>query len=65
MIVRPGNVLYWVACAVALAWLSLWLLATGIAPQPDWSSGWMVGLIGAAVVWIVGRAVKYVLAGMV
>ena len=60
---RVGSVLYWSACALALGWLCFLLLATSVEPQPDWSSAWMAGLIGAALIWIVGRAVRHVLAG--
>jgi hypothetical protein len=57
-----GSVLYWSACALALGWLCFVFLATYAEPQRDWSSALAAGLIGAAVIWIVGGAVKYVLA---
>jgi hypothetical protein len=57
-----SSVLYWSACALALGWLCFVFLATYADSQRDWSSALAVGLIGAAVIWIVGGAVKYVLA---
>jgi hypothetical protein len=37
------------------------LLVTYAEPLPNWSFAWAAGLIGAVLLWIVGRAVKYVL----
>ena len=63
MTVRISNVLYWSACALAFMWLPFLLLATSAEPQPQWSFAWAAGLFGAAVIWIVGRALRYILAG--
>jgi hypothetical protein len=60
---RFGYALYWSACALAVGWLPLLLLVTYAEPQRDWSFAWAAGLIGAAVIWVVGRALRYVLAG--
>ena len=64
MTTRLGKVLYWAACILGLGWLGFLLLATSTEPQPDWSFTWTVGLAGAAAFWIVGRAVRYALAGI-
>jgi len=61
MIVRIGNALYWSACALAVGWLPFMLLVTYAEQQPNWSFAWSAGLIGAAVLWIVSRALRYVL----
>jgi hypothetical protein len=61
MIVRFCNALYWSVCALAVGWLPFLLLVTSAEPQPNWSFAWMAGLIGAAVLWIVGLALRYVL----
>jgi hypothetical protein len=60
---RLGYALYWSACALAVGWLPLMLLVTYAEPQRDWLFAWTAGLIGAPLLWIVGWALRYVLAG--
>jgi hypothetical protein len=62
-IVRLGYALYWSARALAVGWLCFVFLATYAEPQSDWSLTLAAGLYGAAVLRIVGCALKYVLAG--
>jgi hypothetical protein len=60
---RLGYALYWSACAVAVGWLPFLLLVTYGQPMPNWLFALAAGLIGAAALWMVGVALKYVLAG--
>jgi hypothetical protein len=62
MIARLGYALYWSLCALTVGWLCFVFLATYAEPRRDWSLALAAGLIGAAVLCIVARAVKYVLA---
>ena len=64
MIARLGNVLYWAACvlAVLVAVFSLVSFVDSPLQQYDWANLAFRGGIGASV-WVVGRALKYVLAG--
>lgn len=63
MIERLGRVLYWVACGVAV--LSLLLAAWSTFAAFYFGEGGFVA-VGAAVfalaIWLVGRAILYVLA---
>jgi len=61
MLERLGNVLYWAACGLAVIWALAWLVA---AFSVGGSTGIILtlGVAGAAVIWLVGRAVRYVLA---
>lgn len=63
MVSRLGNVLYWLANTIAVACL---LLGFGIAVSNAARDGWAALPVMAAVavaVYLVGRAVRYVLAG--
>jgi hypothetical protein len=68
MIARLGNVLYWASSGIAVL-LLLWLAGAVIAaiingePMNDFGlmSFLMVG--SAALIWLFGRAYRYVLAG--
>lgn len=68
MLARLGQVLYWVACGVAAlcaAWalFAFGIILTGGSADPMvtglYAAKWAVGAIG---VWLVGRAILYVLA---
>jgi hypothetical protein len=64
-IARLGRVTHWFALVVAVFWLLLCLaLAPGFSAAGI-GSGWVVGsgLVGAALIALVGRAARYVLSG--
>lgn len=63
MAARLGRVIYWAACAVALLWIGVSILAGSSRSVPNWWVDGSLGLIGAALIWITGRAVLYILAG--
>ena len=58
MVVRLGNVLYWAACILAALVAAFSLVVW----QYDWANLALGGAIGLGV-WLVGRALRYVLAG--
>jgi len=63
MLARLGNVLYWGGCVLAaLVLLSGLLLFEGMSAS-DTAFYAALTLIASALVWLVGRAAKYVLAG--
>jgi hypothetical protein len=63
MIGRLGNVLYWAASAIAVLIVLGTILAVANSDNPARYFGAAMGLAAAVVVWLVGRATLYVLAG--
>ena len=64
MIVRAGNVVYWAASVIALTWAGLALWAEASQYQDIRWEKWAFGGLGvSALIWISGRAIKYVLVG--
>jgi hypothetical protein len=61
LITRLGNVIYWTGCALAIVWIGFSLFASGY--EPRWGIWVEVGLGGAAMIWVLGRSIKYVLSG--
>ena len=63
MAARLGDVLYWAAIALALIPLGLAVYIFTHEGQPgDVATGWVLVII-AAVILVIGRACRYVLAG--
>lgn len=60
---RMANVLYWTACIAAGAWLAFSYAGISTETHPDWSMFWIVGVVPSVIVWAIGRAIRYVLAG--
>ena len=63
MVERLGDVLYWTGCAAAIAVAGLFVLAVVDSGRDDW---WIVAALGAAYsagCWVLGRALRYILAG--
>ena len=63
MAARLGNAIYWAACMAALLWTIYVLIVTANYAHPDWSISTPIAIIGAGVIWGLGRAARYVLAG--
>lgn len=62
---RLGNVLYWTGCVFALIIVGCGVLGVALEPGNN-NETWIVIMITAvfaAVVWVIGRACRYVLAG--
>lgn len=61
-ITRLANVMYWAGCVLALIWLAI-----GLHDGPIYypTKGLVLALAfgGAIVIWMIGRAVRYVLIG--
>jgi hypothetical protein len=63
MAARLANTIYWAACIGAALW-ALFVFAIGAAQtHPDWTISAPIAIAGAFVIWIIGRAVRYVLVG--
>lgn len=66
MTTRLANVIYWAGCVLALIWVAFMLCSMATNPINP------VGLLGptlfltfggAAVIWLIGRAIRYVMTG--
>jgi hypothetical protein len=55
MLQRLGNVIYWMACGLALlvVFLAVFIIRGGVAEF----------LVAAGLIWFAGKATRYVLAG--
>jgi hypothetical protein len=62
MIARLGNVLYWAGCVLAALIAGFGAIAAFQETWNPWGS-FIVCAMVAAVVWIIGRICRYVLAG--
>jgi hypothetical protein len=60
---RLGDIVYGVACAVAILWLAMAVLAGETHVVSNWMLDGTVGIGGALLIWIFGRAIRSVLAG--
>ncbi len=67
---RLGDVLHWAACLLALAIVAFSSLyaytqvsPTGYLGYPEMGGIWIFNLSIAVVIWFIGRAAKYALAG--
>jgi len=61
MAARLANQIYWAACIAAVLW-AFFVFAIGAAQShPDWTTSTPVAVGGAFVIWICGRAARYVL----
>jgi hypothetical protein len=63
MAARLGNVLYRTACIFAVLWVAFIFFITATLPVPDWTIATPVAGAGALIIWTIGWAVRYVLAG--
>ena len=65
MAARLGNVIYWLACAVAVLMLAVVPIALLIEARDEaWWIDTAIHVIAPAIlIWLAGRGVKYVLAG--
>jgi hypothetical protein len=64
MTTRLANVIYWASCVLAVIWLAYCLLTMARAPViVDLGPVLAVTFGGAAVIWMIGRAIRYVMIG--
>lgn len=61
-IARLANVMYWAGCVLALIWLAIWW-HDGPIYYPTQGLVLAIAFGGAAVIWLIGRAIRYVLIG--
>jgi hypothetical protein len=63
MAARLANAIYSTACIAAVLW-ALFVFAIGATQtHPDWTVSTPIAIVGAVVIWIIGLAARYVLAG--
>ena len=64
MATRLANVIYWAGCVLALIWLAFCLNAMTLSPvYGNLGPRLTITFGGAAVIWMIGRAVRYVRTG--
>jgi hypothetical protein len=63
MAARSSNQIYWAACIAAVLWALFVFAIDAAQAHPDWTTSTPVAIGGAVVIWICGRAVRYVLDG--
>jgi hypothetical protein len=63
MITRLADVIYWTANALVLLLIPYFVWAWYVGPERERSGAVLVGSIGVPGIWLIGRAVRYVLAG--
>lgn len=64
MATRFADVVYWAATAAAFLWLAFVFFGISTEPKPDWSMVLIIGAAPSAMIWLGGRAVRYVLTGV-
>jgi hypothetical protein len=60
---RLANKLYWTACVLAALWALFVFAIDAKQLHPNWTISTPIATGGAFVIWIIGRAARYVLAG--
>jgi hypothetical protein len=63
MAVRLAKTIYWAACIAAVLWAAFVFAIGAAQTHPDWTISAPIAIAGAFVIWIIGRAARYVLAG--
>jgi hypothetical protein len=63
MTTRLANVIYWSGCVLASIWLAFWLHAMTVNHYYDTGMALGVTVVGAAVIWMIGCAIRYVMIG--
>jgi hypothetical protein len=63
MLARLGDVLYWAGSGIAVLCFGLATFLWVTPPNPDSRTGAVIFATVAIVVWLIGRACRYVLAG--
>jgi hypothetical protein len=61
MAARLGDLLYRTACIVAVVWAAFILVFAATLSPPDWTIATPVAAAGAALIWGIGRVVRFVL----
>jgi hypothetical protein len=61
MITRLANVMHWAGCVLALIWVAIWLHDGPIYYRGSLGLVLAIAFGGAAVIWMIGRAIRYVM----
>jgi hypothetical protein len=56
-----GDLIYRTACGAAAMWAIFILVITATLSLPDWTIATPIAAVGAALIWGIGRAVRYAL----
>jgi hypothetical protein len=60
MTARVGDIVYRTACLAAAAWAAFIFVFAAMLPVPDWTIATPIAAAGAAFIWGIGRATRYV-----
>jgi len=64
VLARLGNVLYWAGCIAAALWLAMGIFAVSSSKYPVGIEDVMLVAAPTVALWLVGRALRYVLSGI-
>jgi hypothetical protein len=59
MAARLGDLLYRTACMVAVVWAAFILVFAATLTLPDWTIATPIAAVGAAIIWGIGRAARF------
>jgi hypothetical protein len=63
MAARLANAIYSAACIAAALWALLVFAIGAVQAHPNWTISTPIAIVGAVIIWIIGRASRHVLAG--
>jgi hypothetical protein len=63
-VARLANAIYWASCIAAMLWAVFVFAMGAVQTHPNWTISTPIAIVGAVVIWIIGRAIRYVLAGL-
>ena len=61
MAARFANAIYWTACIAAVLWAAFVFAIGAAQTHPDWTISAPIAIAGAFVIWIIGRAARYLI----
>jgi hypothetical protein len=61
MAVRLAKTIYWAACIAAVLWAAFVFAIGAAQTHPDWTISAPIAIAGAFVIWIIGRAARYLI----
>ena len=64
MVAFIGEVIFWIACLLALIWIATTIYAVHTTPGAEWDTARVLAtIIPAFALFFIGRVIQYLLAG--